>query len=572
MKKIFLSVLILSTLSLPLTSTAQELPNFPKQVLSQKDVDSIVAKDSTEEWEKFAEDAKAKMFVFVEKENYEEAASWYYVHRAARLFAEDGESLNGAIKKTMLLDIPALCDLFEQIKKEDNIGGFCKTLSKLYTVYPDNFKKYIRSAYAVSLIYDVPLAVGWPLCNTPSDPVAISQPEEVFNLFLGGNTKPYFPMEQLTVGELIWVFGVAGPLEELRSLKDNITPDGITRLTTSIKDDPKRIDTKSKKVKRYLNWDTDERPFNVQNIMEYGGSPFEKVYCAWRVANANGIPCLFFSEKLGTQGEAWLACMTKIGDWKFDVARSKEAESLFGRPLDPQTWETSTDFDIKMLAKRYIASEKGVLSKFSLRLSKMLYENDKYSKSRKFAQKAIEENPENWEAYVVNISASARAGTEQAELNTLWGKAYEAFKHYPDTRIKILNLYRKNLIQMRKTEEANNLFMSEMRAIMKEDSGLGIEIFSKEMTDMYKQAKDKTSIFHPYQNILRNSAKNQKECYLKIVKPLTNMFKNSGDLRSAQKVIKMFMSSTKDQSLKNMAKDVLDDELKSQKTNKKKGK
>ena len=110
-------------------------------------------------------------------------------------------------------------------------------------MYPDNFKKYLRSAYAVALIYDVPPQVGWPICNTPSDPVPLQQPEEVFNIFIEDPTTFVFPMDKLTIGELIWIFGVAGPLDELRALKNkNIEPFAIEKLTTSIKDDRKWFD------------------------------------------------------------------------------------------------------------------------------------------------------------------------------------------------------------------------------------------------------------------------------------------------------------------------------------------
>ncbi len=546
MKILFVTILIFAVSAFAQDKDLPELPKFPAQILSQKDVDELVAKDSQEMWAKYAEDTKAKVLELAQKELHNDATSCLYVYLAADLFAKDGASLPPAIKKAMLSDIPALCDLFESIKKEDFMQGFCNTLSRIYMIYPDNVKKYLRGAYAVSLIYDIQPLVGWPMCNTPSDPVALSQPEEVFNIFASDPNSLAFPIDKLTIGELIWVFGVAGPLDELRSLKnDKITPTSIEKLTTSIKDDRKRFERKS-----YIEWNTDERDFTPQNIMKYGGTPFEKVYCAWRVANANGIPCLFFSEKVGRNTEAWLTYMSKVGVWKSNVARSRDTKLLYARPIDPQTWKLSREFDIEMLARRHITTENGVMSRYFLRLSRMMYEAGKYAIAAESAQKAIKDNPENWEAYIAFIYARARGGATQAELDTFWKKSYEAFRRYPDMCIRMLNFYCSNLVMLRRSKEAEKLFASEMRAVMRSNVGLGIEIYSEKIKEIYDNAKDKSEVFKPYQDILKMVSSNPMECMKRIVKPLADMFKNSEDYASAQKVVDIFASSCRDKFIK----------------------
>ncbi len=554
MKILFAIILILSISTFAQDKDVPDLPKIPAQILSQKDIDELVAKDSSEMWKKYAVDTKTKVLELAQKELHNEAASWLYVSLAADLFAKEGASLNPAIKKAMLSDIPALCDLFESIKKEDYMVGFCNTLSRIYMIYPDNVKKYIRSAYAVSLIYDISPLVGWPMCNTPSDPVALSQPEEVFNIFASEPSSLFFPLEKLTVGELIWVFGVAGPLDELRSLKnDKITPTSIEKLTTSIKDDRKRFERKS-----YTEWNTEENEFTPQNIMKLGGIPFEKVYCAWRVANANGIPCLFFTEKVGRNNEAWLTYMSKVGVWKSNVARSRETKSLYARPIDPQTWKPSVEFDVAMLARRHIVTENGVMSRYFLRLSKMMYDEGKYKSAADIAQSAIKNNPENWEAYISFIYARARGGASQAELDAFWKKSYESFRRYPDMCIKMLNFYCSNLVALRRTKEAEKLFASEMRGIMRSNVGLGIEIYSERIKEIYGNAKDKSEVFKPYQDILKSASDNPFECMKKIVKPLAEMFKEAEDYRSAQKVVDMFASSCRDKLMKKYIDDLRD--------------
>ena len=362
-----------------------ELPKLPVSPISQSDIDKLLENDSAQAWGEYAEKTRATTLDLALKQLYPEAAGWLYVYKAADLFSKEGASLHTAVKRAMLSDIPALCDFFETMKPEDNLEGVCKTLAQIHQVYPDNFKKYLRSAFAVSLVYDVPPPGGWPNCGTPSDPVPMFQAEETFNIFTEDPHTFVFPMDRLTVGELIWVFGIGGPLDELRGLKNtSIAPFAIEKLAHSIKTDKSR----------YANgvvadWDASEREFTPKNILKYGGTEAEKVYCAWRIANANGIPCLFFRE--GKQ--AWLAYMSRPGVWKHDVARSEKAKHLFGRPLDPQTWRTSQKFDIDMLARRHITTEAGIFSRVFLEISRMLYDAGKYNDAAVFADKARKDNP-----------------------------------------------------------------------------------------------------------------------------------------------------------------------------------
>ncbi len=516
-----------------------ELPNLPVSPISQSDIDKLLENDTAQAWGEYAEKTRATTLDLALKQLYPEAAGWLYVYKAADLFSKEGASLHKAVKRAMLSDIPALCDFFETMKPEDNLEGVCKTLAQIHQVYPDNFKKYLRSAFAVALVYDVPPPGGWPNCGTPSDPVPMFQAEETFNIFTEDPHTFVFPMDRLTVGELIWVFGIGGPLDELRGLKNtSIAPFAIEKLAHSIKTDKSRHANGT-----VSDWDTTEREFTPKNILKYGGTEAEKVYCAWRIANANGIPCLFFRE--GNQ--VWLTYMSRPGVWKRDVARSEKAKHLFGRPLDPQTWKTSQKFDIDMLARRHITTETGIFSRVFLEISRMLYDAGKYNDAAVFADKARKENPENWEAYIAFISARARFGASQGELDSYWRKSYEAFRRYPDMCIAMLNFYRQNLIALRRGKEADRLLTAEMRGVMRSDTGLGIDIYANQISDMFARAEDKTEILPAYQDIVRNSTSCPDECLRKITTPLAKLFVSVEDYRSANKVVSMFVSASRDE-------------------------
>ena len=225
-----------------------------------------------------------------------------------------------------------------------------------------------------------------------------------------------------------------------------------------------------------------------------------------------------------------------------------------------------------MLIRRHILTENGVLSRAFLRISRMHYENAKYAYAKTFATKAIKENPENWEAYIAFINAHARSGAPSSELDAFWKKSYEAFRRYPDMCIQMLNFYRENLIALRKAKEADRLFVAEMRGVMKDTPGLGIEIYSEQISDIFERSTDKTEVFPYYQDILRNSVPCQSECFKKIVTPLAKLFFDAEDYRSAQKVASMFGASARDGSLKESAKKLYDDMKKPKEPKKEKNK
>ena len=118
----------------------------------------------------------------------------------------------------------------------------------------------------------------------------------------------------------------------------------------------------------------------------------------------------------------------------------------------------------------------------------------------------------------------------------------------------MLNFYRENLIAMRRASEADRLFVSEMRSVIKEAPGLGIEIYSEQISDIFKRTTDKNEIFSYYQDILRNSVPCQNECFRKIASPLAKLFYDIGDYRSAQKVATLFISFARDADVKESAK------------------
>lgn len=70
---------------------------------------------------------------------------------------------------------------------------------------------------------------------------------------------------------------------------------------------------------------------------------------------------------------------------------------------------------------------------------------------------------------------------------------------------------------------------------------------------MFARAEDKTEILPAYQDIVRNSTSCPDECLRKITMPLAKLFVSVEDYRSANKVVSMFVSASRDELSKTRA-------------------
>ena len=539
------AALLLIAVQLCLGQNIPDLPNYPQSPLTDLELDSLSKDNSKSAWENLASKSKEKALEKAANQAYPEAASWIYTSIAAKFFAEYGEEIPPELKKLMLKNLPAFFDFCESWREEDNLSGAAVVLKNIYAAYPAQTEQFLRMAMAISLIYDISPPPNWPECNMPSNPAPMTHPQDLFYYFVENAKIMNFPMQKLTVSELIFTGGIAGPIDELRSLlKPNLTPYMIEKLTQSLKTDYSRIERNGRDA-TYAEWDVSVRPFTLENIRKYGGTPPEKVYYAWRVANANGIPCIYFSDKHDSKVSNWLAYMSKLGVWKFDVCRSRNAVNLYGRPLNPQTWKPLEMFDIEYLCRRPHVTENGMEARVFLQISNALFEGGKYENAAVFADKSKKSDPEYWKAYKAYIAARARFGAASGELDALWRKSYEPFRRYPEMCMNMLEGYRRNLALRRMQKEADRLLIAEMRTVMRNDPGLAVEMYSQRIRELMSTKTDIAEIFSAYKDILRNSSGNEDGCFSKIVRPMAESFAESGDYKNAIKTLNMFAPQVK---------------------------
>ena len=142
-----------------------ELPNFPVSPLGGADFEALAKSDTPEGWKAFAERSRKNAGDFFKRQLYDESASWIYTAFAAEMFAEFGGEMPFELKSAILEDLPSFFDFYETMAPCDKPAGVCRMLASIHSLYPAQFRKYRRAAYALALIYDDEPPIDWPECN-----------------------------------------------------------------------------------------------------------------------------------------------------------------------------------------------------------------------------------------------------------------------------------------------------------------------------------------------------------------------------------------------------------------------
>ena len=567
MKRIFL-VICLAVCAIRGFGVVVDLPELPKTPVSQLGMGPLseaLSTNSAESWNTIATSSRDKAIELAQSGNIEQASNWLYTSLAASLCAKEAVDMPVELKRIILENIPAFFDFYESATEYDSLSNACSILTQIFLNQPAQVKKYLRAAMALGLIYDTALPANWPKCNVASEPTQVSMPQEIFLYFSLKAEKLPFDLNRLTIGELVWVMGIPGPLTELETVfTENMKLREIENVYSSIKTDTSRVrGSKSK------DWDLEKVDFTLANIKEKGATPYEKVYYAWRLANANGVPCMFFNDSIRSASYAWLAYMNGVNEWKFNVFREQASKSLFGYPINPQTWRPISSFELNKLAKRDIVSPSAMKSIVLTRLAVLLSDIGKYRMARDFAKQAIDTNPENWQAYRVYIPSMARCGAESKELDVAFKNSYEVFKKYPEQSVKMLNLYRANLIARKRAKEADILFANAMKPIMRVNPALVAVLYGDVWEEMLSRAKTSTEALSIFRGIMRNASRAPEQFYEYVGNPVIEYFWNKNDRKAAYEAIKIVASSSRSSdkvkdSLKSL-KEKFDDEVKSEK-------
>lgn len=517
-----------------------DLPKTPVSPLEKERVDAAFDADSPESeggWASVAADAKKRALEFALKDNVNAAADWYYASLAADFFANGGAEMPKELKRAILDNLPAFFDFYETAPR-NSLGNAAPVLSTIFLNQPAQAKKYLRAAMALSLVYANPLPGTWPMFEVPDEPTQVSQPQEIFLYLSLRAGKMPFDMSKLTVGELVFTTGIAGPLSELEGIADDrFEPSKIESAALSIK-----LDTSRVRGSHVAKWNEERAPFTLENLAKYGGSQHERLYYAFRKANANGVPCVFYTVDIAHTPHSWIDYMEAPMKWRSDVLRDPKTKNAHAVVLHQLTWKPLSSFDFHRVKVRANTEEATHNSIVLSRLAQLLFDAGENKKAEDFAKRALSLDALNPAAYSLMISASARAGADAKAIDALFRQSIEAFAAYPEQCAKMAREYRSNLIMRKRFAQADAVFNAVLKPIFRKNPELAVVLYSDVIVDMVDRAETNAQKMAVYSAVLRAAAKAPAEAFTYITVPVVRYFKDRGDIKEAEKVLKAIES------------------------------
>lgn len=512
-----------------------DLPKTPVSPLGRESVDAAFAADSSESeggWAAVAADAKKRALEFALKDDVKSAADWYYAFLAADWFANGGADMPKELKRAILDDLPAFFDFYETAP--NSIGAAAPVLGAIFLNQPAQAKKYLRAAMALSLVYANPLPGSWPVFEVPDEPTQVSQPQEIFLYLSLRADKMPFDMSKLTVGELVFSTGIAGPLTELEGLADGrFEPSKIESAALSIKLDASRV-----RGSHIAKWDEERAPFTLENLAKYGGSQHERLYYAFRKANANGVPCVFYTVNIGRTMYSWIDYMEAPMKWRTDVLRDPKTKNAHAVVLHQLTWKPLSSFDFARVKIRANTEESTHNSIVLARLARLLFDFGENKKAEDFARRAIDLDALNPLAHSVMIASSARAGADAKTIDALFRQSIEAFAAYPEQCAKMAREYRNNLIMRKRFAQADAVYNAVLKPVFRKNPELAAVLYSDVIVDMVDRAETPAQKMSLYSSVLRAAHKAPNESFTYITVPVVQYFKKRGDAKDAEKALR----------------------------------
>lgn len=263
--------------------------------------------------------------------------------------------LGARLKRDRLLDLlsdEALGrELFESMRDEDFAPAVIDMLARMRDVGPGLFGQYRALAVAISLVYDQPAPPNWPHAQVRPEavPRVRRQPFEIFGFWIQCQDlgRLYLDPRTLEVGQLMHL--VDAPVRESEFTWAQAQVD-LPRYRFAEAFDITRYDQERMRGREFV-WPGND--YSLRAILARGGICVDQAYFAMLAGKAKGLPTLLFSGQGPDGGHAWFGFMKRDDTWVLDAGRERNRGEPVGTALNPQTWQTITDHELRLLARGY---------------------------------------------------------------------------------------------------------------------------------------------------------------------------------------------------------------------------
>ena len=367
--------------------------------------------------------------------------------------------------------LPELVRIFlNALNSKDNFNQAFRVLTELYKHNKEGVIQYPKLAVALAIVFDQPFPKNWPHHQVNSN--AMPQPHsthiENFDYYLNKEKEQdlHFSLLKLGVMEIKHLIDHKLPTSELEWAQKNVKHkiSKFDDVFSSIQYDWSRLEL------GVFNWPYED--YRLETIMDNGGICVDQAYYASIAGKAKGIPTLYFSGQGANGGHAWFGFLRNEGRWITDCGQYESQNYPIGEALDPQTWETINDRELKQMSDSLGSEQEFKKSKQILDWASHISNQDTYIEVVREVRNNYSDYVEPWKMEAEFLSKHA-SKLDQVAFYESWIKHFSKEK---DLKVfaqqQLVDLYSKLGLE-KKVQLLRNSMLRENRT-KRFDLGIGV--------------------------------------------------------------------------------------------------
>jgi hypothetical protein len=363
-----------------------------------------------------------------------------------------GDRLSPSLQAWLLDHTDFSAEFFSLVSPCDLLTNSFDILNGLQARYPQEFPTYANLALAIAIVYDVPPPPDWPHGQVSASllPRTLLDPAAAFEFWVHADEtgQTLQPLSRLPASELKFVVDAVAPAAELKWAQQNITKP-LTALNQVYDMVRYRVDRVQQEL---YAWPEDR--YDLPTILGKGGICVDQAYFATEVGKARGVPTLFFSGAGKDAWHAWFGYLDQNGHWQLDAGRYANQQFVTGLAIDPQTWGTISDHDLKFLSEGFRLRPSWRQACVNADFATAYLAARQFPAAARAARAAVNYDPRHLVAWETLLNAQKALGASQMEIEGTLREAKLAFKNYPDIEATFVVLIAESMRRRGETSAA----------------------------------------------------------------------------------------------------------------------
>jgi hypothetical protein len=445
--------------------------------------------------------------------------------------------------------------LFENLSDRDYAPAVLIRLQQIRLANPQKFKDYRALAVALAIVYDQSLPRFWPHGQVHSSQVPIAEipVADRFKFWTDSNESNalLLDLRKLSPGQIKFIVDAPLDRSEFEWARKNV------RYQRS--EFAKAFDAVSYSAERIrsgmLDWTAGE--YTLENIQRQGGICVDQAYYAMIAGKARGLPTLFFTGQGTDGGHAWFGYMKTENRWELDCGRYKNQNYAVGQALDPQTWRSISDHELKTYTEGLREGREFFSSQDDVLIGRLNERAGNGARALNAYESAMQVCPQNESGWNAKADYLRRSG---ASVNVLRSHHQAALRQFATNRDMLVE-QQAALAQIARSQGALQEAESMERQIVAQNkrtrSDLSVSAAAQKIVSLAAERKFDQA-FTEYRRQAQSLGKTGGgNFFYEIVRPFAQALLADGEARRAQEVVTLGRKALKPEN-----GSIIDSELK----------